>query len=128
MRDPKKTGKKGEEFAIHRLIKSGFFIVEQNFFSRYGEIDIIATKEDVIAFIEVKTRSSVAFGLPCQAVGMSKQKKMIKTAAMYLLEKEVDLQPRFDVIEVVVAKTVEFKITQFRHIESAFEINELNRF
>ena len=90
-------GTKGEEMTARFLHKNGYTVLKRNYQCRYGEIDIIAEKGEVIAFIEVKTRSDDTL-LPIEyAVDQNKQKKIMLTAQDYLLKTRSDLQPRFDV-------------------------------
>ncbi|MCD6486023.1 MAG: YraN family protein [Syntrophobacterales bacterium] len=95
------TGKKGEDIATARLQKEGYKIVERNYRCRYGEIDIIAMNAGDIVFIEVKSRKSDKFGLPEEAVGIIKQRKISKVALNYLQEKKLaDHNVRFDIVAV----------------------------
>lgn len=111
-------GKKGEDFAANFLAKQGYEIIERNYHSRYGEIDIIAKKDETIAFVEVKTRKADAKYSPSEAVTYSKQKKINLTALTYLVQNETLAQPRFDVIEVM---SNEGRIYKVNHIENAFD-------
>jgi putative endonuclease len=96
-------GKIGEIHAKNYLEKLGYTILEQNFRTRYGEIDIIAKFEDEIVFVEVKTRSKICHGLPCEAVNKRKQRKLHGVASYYLLINGCDHNAcRMDVIEVIV--------------------------
>ena len=97
-------GRYGERVAVRRLIDDGYDIVECNWRCDDGEIDIIATRDGVISFVEVKTRSSNRFGEPGEAVGLQKQKKIRELAAIWLRERgHIESGPSglsFDVIEV----------------------------
>ena len=96
-------GKKGELLAKGYLEKKGYTILEQNFRTRYGEIDIIAKFQGEIIFFEVKTRSSIDHGLPCEAVNKAKQRKIQGVANYYLLVTGCDgCKSRIDVIEILV--------------------------
>jgi len=81
--DRKLIGKLGEDKATSFLINSGFEILDRNFRTRLGEIDIIATKSNIIYCIEVKTRSSIQFGLPSEAITAKKLRRMRLTAEIY---------------------------------------------
>lgn len=110
-------GKLGEDEAQNYLIKHGYKIVERNYKLKYGEVDIIAFKNKVIIFVEVKTRLSDLFGAPAEAVDIKKQQKIIKVAKQYLLRKNIyDCPCRFDIVEVYL-KDGRCKIN---HIEDAF--------
>ena len=74
----RKLGSKWEHAAADYLKKSGYEILETNFRCRIGEIDIIAEKDGIIIFVEVKLRTSTEKGMPCEAVDIKKQKKIIK--------------------------------------------------
>ena len=116
-------GKTGELLAVKFLKQKGYQIVEQNYRSTWGEIDIIAQDEDVLAFVEIKTRRSLKFGTPQSAVTNSKQRRISKTALEYLQEKDLfDYICRFDVISIVFPPEPSEPIIE--HIENAFELNE----
>lgn len=115
------TGLIGENFAVKYLKKQKYKIVEQNYHSRMGEIDIVAQKDKYIVFVEVKTRDEKSWYDPIFAVTSSKKQKIIKTTQhfiqfnhKYLTEK---YQIRFDVITVV---TRDKKPISIEHIENAF--------
>ena len=115
----KNLGNAGENFAARYLERHGYKILEKNFRVRSAEIDIIAQIDDVIVFVEVKTRSNIRHGLPAEAVNFRKQKKIIDTASVFLQdEKYFDSPCRFDVIEIY-SDGVKFTA---RHIENAFEV------
>ena len=111
-------GKKGEELAAKFLKEQGFVIRVQNFRWARGEIDIIAQKDDVLVFIEVKTsRFPSKFDAPETWVNPRKQKQIGKTALKYLQENKIEnLDCRFDVISVIYA----FGNWYIKHIENAF--------
>jgi putative endonuclease len=99
-----KKGREGEECAMNLLKEHGFAIVARGFRSRFGEIDIVAQRLDLLLFVEVKTRSSETFGSGAMAVDPTKQKKLIKTALYYLATRGSGKERiRFDVIEVELA-------------------------
>ena len=81
-------GKLGEEKAIEFLKKNGYKILERNYKTKIGEIDIIAIKKKKIIFIEVKTRSSYNFGRPEEAVNEKKLRKIESVAQIYLQSKK----------------------------------------
>ena len=116
----KTLGNAGENFAASYLESRGYKILAKNFRVRSAEIDIIAELDDVIIFVEVKTRSSIKHGLPIEAVNFRKQQKIIEAAGVFLQdEKYFDKACRFDVIEIY-SDGVKFSA---RHIENAFEVN-----
>lgn len=94
-------GIRGENLVKEHIQKLGWQVLVMNYHARFGEIDIIARDRDEIVFIEVKTRSSTAYGEPEESVGYSKFHKMIKTAQFYLLSKHLEQSPyRFDLFTV----------------------------
>lgn len=94
-------GKFGEKIASEYLEKEGYKVEERNFRCRIGEIDIIATKGNIVSFVEVKTRTGEEFGRPSEAVDEHKQKKIRKAAAAYMMHnKMVNCDVSFDVVEV----------------------------
>lgn len=99
----KALGAFGEDLAAKYLEDNGYKVLERNFGSRTGEIDIIALDGDTMVFIEVKTRTGERFGMPSEAVSFLKQKKLVKTALYYMQTRRLlDYMSRFDVIEIVV--------------------------
>lgn len=84
MRYRKNIGDCGEEFAAKMLENSGYEIMERNFWTKTGEIDIIARKDGVLHFIEVKTRTNDKYGLPSESITENKKYKMRRTAELYL--------------------------------------------
>lgn len=94
-------GKKGEEIALKFLKKQGYKIIEQNYRCPLGEIDIIASHKGVTAFIEVKTRGNINFGLPEEAVNQQKQWRMARIVLNYLRHKRLpEKKFRFDVVGI----------------------------
>ncbi|MFH0702977.1 MAG: YraN family protein [bacterium] len=110
-------GKIGENIAVEFLMKKGFKILARNWrYSRYGEIDVIAIDGQTLVFIEVKSRSSLNFGYPVEAINFSKIEKMKNLAEIYLNEnsdlKFIEL--RFDAIGILLKKQPE--ITYYKDI------------
>lgn len=110
------TGSEGEAVAARYLKKKGYTIVGQNFACRFGEIDVIARNREYVVFVEVKTRKSEEFAAAREFVTPAKQARVQKAAMLWLQQNETELQPRFDVIEVV-GQGLRQKIN---HIENAF--------
>lgn len=98
----KNKGYEYEKVARRYLLSNGYTLLEENFSCRLGEIDIIASKESRIHFVEVKGRKNTEHGYPREAVTAAKQKKIISAAKYYLayLNSE-DLLCQFDVIEII---------------------------
>lgn len=98
----KKTGDLGEKTAIDYLTKKGFTIIDRNFRSRLGEIDLIAQKNNKIHFVEVKTRIGLRKGYPHEAVNSSKIKRIEKLLELYLQTKKLsNSQLSLDVVSIV---------------------------
>ena len=96
-------GNLAEDYAVKLLESKGYRIIDRNFRSRFGEIDIIAREKDELVFIEVKTRTSGDLGFPEQAVGIKKQKKMSQLALWYLQKVNTnDTATRFDVLAIMI--------------------------
>lgn len=85
-REKIELGKWGERKTAEYLMQRGFQILEKNFRTNYGEIDLIAIKENLILFVEVKTRSSDSFGLPEESITLSKKEHLQKSVQAYFLE------------------------------------------
>ena len=93
-------GKKGENVAAHYLKKKGYKIVDKNFTTPFGEIDIIAWDGATLVFIEVKTRKSARYGHPFESVTRQKIKKISKVALYYLKRFKTIPRARFDVLDI----------------------------
>ncbi len=109
-------GNKGEKEAVDFLIFSGYKIIAKNWKKGKKEIDIIAKKNNTIAFIEVKTRSTDAFMDPAEAVDSKKQRNIIDAAEKYIIEKNLEEDIRFDIITLV----KDSNNTRIEHYEDAF--------
>ncbi|SHH07388.1 YraN family protein [Tepidibacter thalassicus] len=105
----------GEKIASDYLIKNNFKILQKNYKTKYGEIDLIVSKDGKIIFVEVKSRNSLNYGYPSESVNYRKQSKIIYTAKHYILSNNIKNNDfRFDVIEVYL------KNKNINHIENAF--------
>jgi putative endonuclease len=93
-------GKLGEELAVEFLRKNGYEILETNWTFQKAEVDIIAKKENILAIIEVKTRSSLDFGLPQDFVKTKKIQLLVKAVNEYVISNDLDVEVRFDIIAV----------------------------
>lgn len=116
--DKATTGKLGEDLCEEYYLTHGFSTVKRNYHSRYGEIDLICENNEFLVFAEVKTRKVGSMTEPCESVDFRKQKKLVKTAQMFLLKSQSEKQPRFDVFEVWVN---EGRAVKFNLIENAFD-------
>ena len=98
-------GKLGEELAVEFLQKNGYKIVETNWTFQKAEIDIIAKIGDTLAVIEVKTRSSLDFGLPQDFVKPKKIQLLVKAVNEYIISKDLEVEVRFDIIAITASNT-----------------------
>ena len=97
----KSLGNHGEDFAAALLEDMNYDIMERNFRTRFGEIDIIARKDGVLHFIEVKTRMQKKFGYPAESVTAEKQRRIRRVAEMYMSQRRLEWEElSFDVMEV----------------------------
>lgn len=113
-------GAYGEEVAAAYLCEQGYTLIERNFRCPLGEIDIIAKKRLDLIFVEVKTRRSTLFGLPQDAVGVHKQRQLMRVAQWYLKKPGVSRQhPRFDVIAILMRPG---QAPEINHIQDAFPL------
>lgn len=109
-------GKLGEQLAKDYLINNGYTILETNWRYLKAEIDIIAKKENTLAIVEVKTRTSNFFGNPEEFITKSKIKLSIMAADYYTQQQNLDFNVRFDVIAIVKNS----KKTNINHLKEAF--------
>jgi len=109
-------GKKGEQLAIDYLIKKGYTIRDKNWRYQKAEVDIIAQKENILAVVEVKTRSTDYFGNPQDFVNPKKIKLLVTAINEYVISKNLDVEVRFDIIGIIKTK----KETKIEHLEDAF--------
>lgn len=98
--NPASIGRLGEDAAAAYLQKQGYTLVERNYHTRQGEIDIIAYDGGCLCFVEVKTRKNADFGLASEAVNFHKREKLIGAARHYLAYHTIDADIRFDIVEV----------------------------
>jgi putative endonuclease len=114
-------GVQAEEKAEEFLKSNGYKIIQRNYKTRLGEIDIIAKDKDTLCFVEVKCRSSYRFGTGFEALNWRKQNQISKAALVYLKEnKLLDKKARFDVVSIDNSGEAE----KFGLVKSAFELNE----
>ena len=116
MAEHNELGKLGEELAVEFLRKNGYEILETNWTFQKAEIDIIAQKETILAVVEVKTRSSLEFGLPQDFVKPKKIQLLVKAINEYVVSKDLDIEVRFDIIAV----HKENKSFAIEHLKDAF--------
>ncbi len=116
MAEHNELGQLGEELAVEYLQKNGYAILETNWIFQKAEIDILAQKDNILAVVEVKTRSSIDFGLPQDFVKPKKIQLLVKAVNAYINEKDLDFEVRFDIIAIN-KKEQEFVI---EHLTDAF--------
>ena len=113
-----KLGEEGERLAVEFLKEKGYKIIRQNYKTPIGEIDIIASDGDTLVFIEVKTRESIEYGLPFEAVNKAKKRKIANVALLYLKKLKEIPACRFDVVSIF----YEDRRPKFDLIKDAFEL------
>lgn len=107
----------GEDLALRYLMRRGYTLVERNYRTRRGEIDLILRKEDTLIFVEVKLRRGTGFGDPLEAVTPRKQATLRYLAERYLADREPDFDTvRFDVVGILAGRDG----LLVRHVEDAF--------
>lgn len=109
-------GKKGEEMAVDFLLKQGYSILERNYRFDKAEVDIIAKKNEILAIVEVKTRSTADFGNPQDFVKFQQIQRLVKAVNEYVVENDLDVEVRFDIIAIV-KQNNNFEI---EHLKDAF--------
>jgi putative endonuclease len=110
------TGTLGENLAKEYLISQGYKILEENWHFHHYEIDLIATKDEFIIFVEVKTRSNISFGKPELFVDRAKQNRIITSANAYVSMKKVTKEARLDIISIIIKDGK----SNVEHIPNAF--------
>ena len=100
MAEHNELGKLGEEMAVEFLRKDGYIILETNWTFQKAEIDILAKKENTLAVIEVKTRTSLEFGLPQDFVKPKKIQLLVKAVDAFVNERNLEMDVRFDIIAI----------------------------
>lgn len=116
----KQIGTKGEDIASLYLEKKGYVIIDRNATSRWGELDIIATKDEKLIFVEVKTKTGMMHGKPYEAVNYHKLQHLIRAAQFYIKKhKRPELKYAIDVVSITLSTTGEvIEIQHFDNIQS----------
>lgn len=109
-------GKVGEQIAVNFLLKKGYKILERNYYFKKIEVDIIAQKNNTLAVIEVKTRSSAYYGNPQDFVKPAQIKRIVTAIDYYIQENNIDLEIQFDIIAILKTKNNHV----IKHLENAF--------
>jgi putative endonuclease len=117
-----RRGREGEAAAEAHLAAKGFVVMERNYHTRGGEVDLICRDGDTVVFVEVKTRAADGLGRPDEAVTPAKRGRLVKAAAAFLSERELWDRPcRFDVVAVVAHGDV----LTATHLSDAFGLDDV---
>lgn len=114
------TGRWGESLAAAWLRRRGYTVLACNYRCRFGEIDLIAAKADLVVFCEVKTRKTDDYVRAGEYVDLHKQRRLRTTAELWLALQERDWRCRFDVIEIYAPEGVDTRRPKIRRIKDAF--------
>ncbi len=120
------VGQRWEALAERKLKAAGYTILDRNFRTRLGEIDLVAEENGILCFVEVKGRTGPRFGAPAEAVTSEKRRRIARAARVYVLRRRLGERPcRFDVVSIV-ESTIGDRVEIFR---GAFEAphDELRR-
>lgn len=109
-------GSFGEELAVDFLLQKGYKILARNWRFQKAEVDVIAQKKDILAAVEVKTRSTNDFGDPQDFVNSKKINLLVKAVDEYVQQKDLDVEVRFDIIAI----TTNNKKLEIEHLKDAF--------
>jgi putative endonuclease len=112
-------GKLWEIEAVKYLRKKKYKLLQSNYTTRFGEIDLIVSNKKYICFVEVKQRDVSSIATPKEFVDVNKQRKIIASSQLYLQNNKTNLQPRFDVIEIYTNNNT---IKSIKHLENAFDL------
>lgn len=118
--ESRRRGRWGEDLAAEFLRRKGCRIIARGWRCRFGELDLVAEDGAFLCFVEVKLRRSERFGAGAEFVDERKRARLRMTAALYLQACPTQLQPRFDVIEVLAPNGLGTKNPKIRHLEGAF--------
>lgn len=116
MAEHNELGEKGEQLAVDYLVQNNYKIIARNYRFLKAEIDIIVQKEDVLAAVEVKTRSTSDFGNPQDFINPKKIKLLVSAMDNFIIENDLEVEARFDIIAIVRQKNA----FQIEHLKDAF--------
>jgi len=116
MADHNALGKKGEQLAVDFLLQQGYAIAVRNYRFDKAEVDIIARKDNILAVVEVKTRSSLDFGNPQDFVKPKQIQRLVKAVNEYIISNDLEVEVRFDIIAI----NRQGKGFNIEHLENAF--------
>lgn len=120
------AGKRGENLAVSYLKRQRYKIIEKNYKTKYGEIDIVGNDKGCISFIEVRSQNTQKFGLPEYSISRRKQTQIAKMALSYI--KRYNLEDRVSRFDVVCVEDVSSSSPKMRLIKNAFELDERHRY
>ena len=120
MAEHNELGKKGEDLAVAYLLENGYEILDRNWTFQKAEIDIIAKKENILAIIEVKTRSNLDFGLPQDFVKPKKIQLLIKAVNAYINDREKDFDDALEISFDIIAIYKSEETFAIEHLTDAF--------
>ena len=109
-------GQQGEDLAAKYLEQKGYAVLDRNWRCGHKDLDLVVTKDNVVVFVEVKTRTGTEWGDPVDAVTDRKIRRIVNSADAYIRFNQIDMDARFDIVSIVV-EDGEFKV---EHIEQAF--------
>jgi len=109
-------GQQGEDIAAKYLEQKGYAVLDRNWRCGHKDLDLVVTKDNVVVFVEVKTRTGTEWGDPVDAVTDRKIRRIVNSADAYIRFNKIDMDARFDIVSIVV-EDGEFKV---EHIEQAF--------
>lgn len=113
MRDTSGPGRAAERLAEAYLTAQGWEILQRNFACKMGEIDLIAKDQDELVFVEVRSRADSVHGAPEETISRAKIRRIVNTARLYIVQRDLDCPMRFDVIAVSAGRLL--------HIPAAFD-------
>lgn len=117
------AGAFGEDYTAQKLQNDGWEILERNWHSKNGELDIVARRGNMLCFVEVKARSAGSIVSGAEAVTRAKMVKLVKTAMDYICKNDVNVSEtylRFDIAELTLERCDTPALSSFRYIEDAF--------
>ena len=114
------VGAWGEALAADYFRKKRYKLLATGYRCRFGEIDLIASDQSYLCFVEVKLRRSDVYGRGAEYVDANKQRKLRTSAELFLMKNPVQLQPRFDVIEIFAPQGMQTKAPEINHFLNAF--------
>ena len=116
MTDRKKTGNRGEALARHYLEMLGYAIEITNYRYRRTEIDLVAAFENKLIFVEVKTRSSLAYGHPSTFFKRPQQRRISRAASMYMEQTNYDWEIRFDLVAIHLRSADDYTLNHYEDV------------